>query len=106
MLLRAIREIPMKQNVKEVLLFLWLASYYRWYVKGFAAIASPLQALTKKEVVFHCTPEYHEAFTKLKHLLTTDPITAFPDFNLPFQLYTDTSTLDLSAILAQVQDGK
>ena len=102
MLLRTIREVPTPQNVKEVRLFLGLSSYYRRYVKGFAAIASPLHALTKKEVVFHWTPECHETFTKLKHLLTTAPITAFPDFNLPFRLYTDASTLGLGAILAHV----
>ena len=93
---RAIREIPMPQNVKKVVSFLGLASYYRRYAKGFAAITSPLHALTKKEVVFHWTPECHEAFTKLKHLLTMAPITAFPESNLPFRLYTDASTLGLA----------
>ena len=84
--------------------FLGLASYYRRYVKSFAAIAAPLHALMKKDVVFHWTPECQKAFVKLKHLLTTATITAFPDFNLPFPLYTDASTLGLGAILAQVQD--
>ena len=57
-------------------------------------------------MVFHWTPECHEGFMKLKHLLTMAPITAFPGFNQLFRLYTDASTLDLGAILAQVQDGK
>ena len=83
-----------------------LASYYRQYMKGFATIAAPLHALTKKEVVFYRIPECQEDFLKLKHLLKTAPITAFPDFNLPFRLYTDASTLGLGALLAQVQDGK
>ena len=39
-------------------------------------------------------------------LLTTGPITAFPDFSLPFWLYTDASTAGLGAILAQVREGK
>ena len=34
------------------------------------------------------------------------PIRAFPDYYLPFQLYTDSSTLGLNAILAQVQEGQ
>ena len=82
--MRGIREIPTLQNVKEVQSFLGLASYYRRYVKGFAAIASLLHTLNKKKVVFHWTPEGHEVFTKLKHLLTTAPITAFPDLTCPF----------------------
>ena len=36
----------------------------------------------------------------------TSPITAFPDFSQAFRLYTDASTIDLGAILAQVRDGK
>ena len=105
-LLKAIREIPTPQNVRKVRSFLGLASYYRRYVKGFAVIAAPLHMLTKKDVMFHWTPKSQEAFIRLKHLLTTAPITAFPDSILPFHLYTDTSTLGLGAILAQVQDGK
>ena len=101
-LLKAIREIPTPQDVKEVQSFLGLASYYQQYMNGFAAIATPLHAFMKKDVVFHWTSECQEAFLKLKHLLTMAPITTFPDFNLPFRLYTDTSTLGLGVILAQV----
>ena len=70
------------------------------------AIAGPLHALTRKDAVFHWSPESQQAFDRLKTLLTTSPITAFPDFNLPFRLYTDASTAGLGAILAQVQEGK
>ena len=38
--------------------------------------------------------------------LPPSPITAFPDFSLPFRLYTDESTAVLGAILAQVREGK
>ena len=58
-------------------------------MKCFATIAGPLHALMKKDVVFHWTPECQEAILKLEHLLTTAPITAFPDFNVPFRLYAD-----------------
>ena len=85
---------------------LGLAEYYRRYVKNFAAIAGPLHALTRKDAVFHWSPECQEAFDHLKTLLTTSPITAFPDFNLPFRLYTNASTAGLEAILSQVQGGK
>ena len=73
---------------------------------NFAAIAGPLHALTRKEAVFHWGPECQDAFDRLKTLLTTSPITAFPDFSLPFRLYTDTSTAGLGAILVQVREGK
>ena len=105
-LLADIREIAPPKSATEVRSFLGLAGYYRRYVKNFAAIAGPLHALTRKEAVFHWGPECQDAFDCLKTLLTTSPITAFPDFSLPFRLYTDTSTAGLGAILAQVREGK
>ena len=83
-----------------------LAEYYRDYVKNFDTIAGPLHALTRKYAVFHWGPECQDAFNRLKTLLTTSLITAFPDFTLPFRLYTDASTAGLGAILAQIREGK
>ena len=105
-LLAAIWEIPPPKTATEVRSFLGLAGYYRRYVKNFAAIAGPLHALTREDAVFHWSAECQDAFDKLKTLLTTSPITAFPDFSQAFILYTDASTAGLGAILAQVRDGK
>ena len=105
-LLKAIRNIEPPRNGSEARSFLGLACYYRRYVKNFAAIAGPLHALTKKDAIFHWSDEYQQAFDRLKTLLTTSSITAFPDFNLPFPLYTNASTAGLGAILDQIQDGK
>ena len=105
-LLVAIREIPPPKTATEVRSFLGLAGYYRRYVKNFAAIAGPLHALTKKDAVFHWSADCQNAFDRLKTLLTTSPITAFPDFSQSFRLYTDASTAGLGAILAQVREGK
>ena len=105
-LLAAIREIPPPKTATEVRSFLGLAGYYLRYVKNFAAIAGPLHTLTRKDAVFHWSTSCQDAFDRLKMLLTTSPITAFPDFSQPFRLYTDASTAGLGAILAQVREGK
>ena len=62
--------------------------------------------MTRKDAVFHWSEDCQAAFDRLKTLLTTSPITAFPDFSQAFCLYTDASTTGLGAILAQVLDGK
>ena len=95
---------PPKKPLK-VRSFLGLASYYRRYVKNFAAIAGPLHALTRKDAVFHWSADFQTAFDRLKTLLITSPITAFLDFSQAFRLYTDASTAGIGAILAQVRDG-
>ena len=45
-------------------------------------------------------------FDQIKAHLSSPPILAYPDFNLPFELHTDASTKALGAVLYQVQDGK
>ena len=94
------------KTATEVRSFLGLAGYYRRYVKGFAAIAAPLHALTRKDALFRWSEDCQAAFDQLKARLTTSPITAFPDFSQEFRLYTDASTAGLGAILAQVREGK
>ena len=105
-LLAAIREIPPPKTATEVRSFLGLAGYYLRYVKNFAAVAGPLHSLTRKDAVFHWRAECQATFDKLKTLLTTSPITAFPGFSPASRLYTDASTASLGAILAQVRDSK
>ena len=105
-LLAAIQEIPPPKTAIEIRSFLGLARYYQRYVKNFAAIAGPLHALTRKDAVFHWSADCQDAFDRLKTLLTTSPITAFPDFSQSFRLYTEASTAGLGAILAQVREGK
>ena len=105
-LLTAIREIQPPKTTTEVHSFLGFAGYYWRYVKIFAAIAGPLHTLTRKDEVFHWGADYQDAFDRLKTLLTTSPITAFPDFSQFFRLYTDASTAGLGAILSQVREGR
>ena len=42
----------------------------------------------------------------LKHLLTSAPILAYPDFSSPFVLYTDASDVAVGAVLSQICNGK
>ena len=52
---RVVQEFPTPTNLKELRSFLGLANYYRRFVRGFSNIANPLNALTKKNVLFDCT---------------------------------------------------
>ena len=104
--LKVIWEILSPQNAKEFRSFLEQTSYYRRYAKNFADIALPLNGLTKKDAVYYWTPECQEAFTFLKHHLTTSLIIVFPDFSIPSCLYTDVSILGLGVVLTRVKGSK
>ena len=97
---------PEPKTLAEVQRFLGLASYYRRFIKNFAAIAKPIHRLTEKGREFCWTEACADAFKELKHRLTTAPILAFPDYNLPFILDTDASGTGIGAVLSQVQEGE
>ena len=97
---------PTPCNVSELRSFLGLCSYYRKFVKNFAAIAKPLHDLTAKDKNFKWSEECQNAFQKLKAALTTDPILAHPDFTRDFILDTDASDKSIGAVLSQNIDGK
>ena len=93
------------ETLAEVQAFLGLASDYRWFIKNFAAIATPLHRL-KKGREFCWTQTCADAFRELKHRLTATPILAFPDYILPFILDNNASGTGIGAVLSQVQDGE
>ena len=100
-LLDNVREIPPPETVSQVRSFLGLVGYYCRFIRGFSDIAAPLNELLHKDRHFQWTPECQEAFEILKHCLLDKPIVAYPDFMLPFRLYTDASNIGLGAVLAQ-----
>ncbi|KAL9976989.1 hypothetical protein ACROYT_G014344 [Oculina patagonica] len=103
---RVVRDFPVPKNLKELRAFMGLANYYRRFVRGFAHIASPLNALTKKGVKFGWTQSCADAFDKLKRALVSAPILAYPDFKKEFLLFVDASSTGIGFTLAQKQNGK
>lgn len=112
--LAAVKDWPVPTTIQEVRRFLGFAGYYRRFIKNFTRIAAPLQDLLKgqqckktfRSPSIQWTAELENSFTQLKKMLTEAPILAYPDYNLPFHLYTDASNMGLGAVLAQVQGGQ
>lgn len=78
-----------------------MASYYRKFIPGFSKIAELLNRLLKKRAIYRWTNDQQGAFEKLKGCLTSAPILAYPNFEKPFVVYTDASTVAVGAILSQ-----
>ncbi|GBG67729.1 hypothetical protein CBR_g856 [Chara braunii] len=97
-----IRTAPVPTTITQVRAFLGLASYYRRFIKGFAAIAGPLMNLLRKYLSLIWTPECDQAFSKLKAALISTPFLIRPDPEKPFVLITDWQPEAISAILAPV----
>ncbi len=102
----AVQKFSTPKPVENVRPFLGLAGYYRFFVKSFWLIASPLTRLLKKDVPFLWNDAQQHSFTTLKDALAHTPILAFPDYKLSFTMCTDASTLGIGAVFMQTIEGK
>jgi hypothetical protein len=100
----AIQGWPVSKTITHVRSFLGLARFYRRFVKDFSTIAAPLNALTKKGVLFSWGTTQENAFTMLKDKLTHAPLLQLSNFNKTFELECDASGIGLGGVL--LQDGK
>ena len=96
--LKGIAEMAPPANYTEVRRFLGMTGFFWQFIKNYARIAKPLNALP---------PDALEAFEKLKMCCMTTPVLAFANFEKEFQLETNASSEGLGAVLSQKQeDGK
>ncbi|XP_078787638.1 retrovirus-related Pol polyprotein from transposon 297 [Oryzias latipes] len=122
----ALKSWPIPQTLKELRSFLGFAGYYRRFIQGYAAIAKPLNDLTRGHSLKHHQPkesapspshakqpfnerwtsECQHAFETLIDRLTTAPVLGFANPKKTYVLHTDASTIGLGAALYQEQNGQ
>ena len=96
-----VRDYPVPTTVKEVRQFIGFTLYYCKFIKNFTSIAAPLHKLTNKYACFVWSQQCQEAFDLLRESLISAPILCYPDFSLPFIVYTDASDVRIGAVLIQ-----
>ena len=100
----AIKNYETPQTQKQAHSFVSLASFYRRFIKSFAAIAKPIYNVIHAET-FAWTKEADEAFNELKHILCTYPVLRLPQLDQPFQIWTDASGFAIGAVLTQIDQS-
>ena len=104
--INAVMQLTVPRNVREVRSFLGLAGYYRRFIDGFAIVAAPLYALTKKNVRFAWGEQQQHAFETLKQRLCSAPVLAYPRRERAFILDCDASDEAAGAVLMQLDEDE
>ncbi|GFT42654.1 retrovirus-related Pol polyprotein from transposon opus [Nephila pilipes] len=93
---------------KHVRSLLGLLSYYRSHVLKFAEIALPLIELTRNKAPsdINWTKKHDDSIRKFKKAICEAPDSIAPNFRAQFTIFTDTSTYQVVACLAQVEKKK
>ena len=103
--IQLIKDWPVPINLRQLRGFLGLAGYYRRFVRGYSAIAAPLNHLMKKNQRFEWSEECQKAFDQLKEALMSPPVLVLPTEDDQFILDTDSSEESIGAVLSVVRDG-
>ena len=114
--IEAVTNWPTPITVYDIRSFLGFVGYYRRFIKNFSKITKPIREVitglenqskrTAKKTYIEWTDAADTTFEHLKAMCVSTPILAYPDYQLPFILHTDSSTDGLGAVLYQKQDGK
>ncbi len=103
-------QLDAPSNLKQLRGFIGIVNFYRDMWLHRAHILAPLTAKMgapkkgAKQPKFVWTKDMQTAFKRMKALMATDVLCAYPNHNLPFDTYTDASEYHLEACI--MQDGK
>lgn len=110
--IEAIQRYPSPKSIKDLRSFLGMMSYYRRFVKDFAKIAKPLTNLLRGEKNMSSSKKIKlneaevKCFEKMKSILSSTDVLAYPDHTKPYILTTDASDFAIGAVLSQGEMGK
>jgi transposase InsO family protein len=102
----AITNFPVPSSRRTIRQFLGKINFYRKFIPNSSSLLEPFHNLLRKNTPFSWTHDCQTAFNSVKALLTSSPILAIFDRNLPISIYTDASGIGIGAVLKQKQaDG-
>ena len=103
----SILNIAFPTIITQLRSFIGTVNFYRAFWRKRADLLAPLTALSgRPKGPLKKTPELLKAFNAVKKCIAEEVLLCFPDPNLPFEIFTDASQLQLGAVITQVKPSK
>lgn len=97
----AIQAIQPPSNKRDLRRFIGMVNYYRDLWIRRSDVLAPLAALTSKTTKWAWTEVHQKAFDLMKQIVSKETLLSYPNFRLPFDIYTDASKTQLGAVISQ-----
>ena len=68
-----------------------MVNYYRDMWIRRSDVLAPLAALTSKTTPWKWTASHNDAFETMKRIVSKETLLTYPNFEIPFEIYTDAS---------------
>jgi hypothetical protein len=92
--------LPPPNTVCQLRATLGHTGYYKFFIKGYAQITTPMEKPLRKDTKFQWNEDCQHCLDTLKEKMVTAPILVFPDWEKTLHVHVDASTISLGAILA------
>ena len=103
--LQALYEYPKLMTGKAMECFLGLVNWFHEYFKNYSMTTSALDHARKTSGKICWMDEMNAAYEELHKKIVENIVLVYPNFDLPFHLFTDASKTGLGAWLGQKKDG-
>jgi hypothetical protein len=98
---KEILQVAPPHNMKQVQSFISMLNHYKAMIPHHSHHLTLLTALTKKIIKFEWTKEHQQAFDSFKNSLAREVVLAYPDFSVPFEIYTNASKYQIGSVITQ-----
>ncbi|GFX77316.1 retrovirus-related Pol polyprotein from transposon opus [Trichonephila clavipes] len=100
---KSIIEMKPPKNSRKVSKFFGMTQWYQKFIKSYVDLCERLYQLNRKYKKFIWSEETQVTFESIKRAIMEAPVLKLPDFNMPVELFTDTSSSGIRAVLTQEQ---